>query len=73
MWCLNDVSLDPMGAPKCVGMINNPVEADGVGGERIHLRQSKRNRSLLNTLQGSGGQGSKGEPVCHEAAHGSCF
>ena len=30
-------------------------------------RQNKGDRSLLNTLQGSSGQDSKGETVCHEA------
>lgn len=36
------------------------VEA-GVGGERIPSRQNKGNRSLVNTLQGSSGQDSKGD------------
>lgn len=33
------------------------VEASGAGGERIHRRQNK-GESLLNTLDGSGGQDS---------------
>ena len=32
------------------------VEANGAGGERIHLRQNKGNRSLWNTPQGSSRQ-----------------
>ena len=43
------------------------VGAGGAGGERIHPRQKKRDRSVLNTLQGTSGQDSKGETVCHEA------
>ena len=31
---------------------DNWVEADGVGSERIHLRQNKGDRGFLNTLQG---------------------
>lgn len=32
-------------------------------GKRIHPRKNKGDRSLLNTLQGSSGQDSKGETV----------
>ena len=43
------------------------VGAGDVGAERIHPRQSKRDRSFLNTLQGNSRQDSKGETVCQEA------
>lgn len=46
------------------------VETGGAGGDRIHLRQSKGVRSLLNTLQGSYGQDNKGETVCQKAVMG---
>ena len=55
---------------------NDRVEANGVGGERIHLKQNKGDRSLLNTSQGSSGQDSRGEAVCHEVVGGgerACF
>ena len=39
------------------------VAASSIGGERIHPRQNKGDRNLLNTPQGSGGQDSKGETV----------
>lgn len=45
----------------------------GAGGERIHLRQDKGNRSVLNTLQGRGGQDKEGEAVGKEAVNGCCF
>ena len=34
--------------------------------KKIHPRQNKRDRSLLNTLQGSSSQGSKGETACQD-------
>jgi len=37
------------------------VEAGRMGSGRIHPGQNKGDRSLLNTLQGSCGQDSKGE------------
>lgn len=43
--------------------------AGGGGSERIHPRQSKGDRSLLNKLQGSSGQGSKGGT---DVGHGVC-
>ena len=49
-----------MGHPGWVG-------ASDSGGERIHSRQNKGDRSLLNTLQGSSGQDSRGETRCHVA------
>ena len=52
---------------------NNQVEAGGTGGERIHLRQNKGDRSVLNTSQGSSGQDSKGETVCKETVCGGCI
>ena len=48
-----------MGRPDRVG-------AGGLGSKRIHARQ-KRDKSISNTLQGGGGQDSKGETVCFEA------
>ena len=51
---------------------NDWVAAGGAGGERIHLRQNKGDRSLLNT-QGSSGQDSRGEAVCQETVGGGCF
>ena len=50
---------------------SDPVKAGGTGGETIHLRPNKRDKSLLNTLPGSSGQDSKGETVCSEAVGGS--
>lgn len=49
------------------GVTPSQVETGGAGGDRIHLRQSKGVRSLLNTLQGSYGQDNKGETVCQKA------
>lgn len=49
------------------------VEACGKEGERIHLRQDKGERSLLNTPQGSGGPDSRGEDVFQEVVWGGCF
>lgn len=50
-------------------VVSLPIGWDtgGPGHERIHLRQNKVDRSLLTTLQGSGGQDSKGETICKEA------
>ena len=48
LWCLNEVLLDRMGTPQMWG--NSQVEVNGVGHEGIHLRQSKGDRSLFNTL-----------------------
>lgn len=50
------------GAPKCGVMIGRGGgvgvgEASGTGSERIHPRQNKGDRSLLNILQGSSGEG----------------
>ena len=42
---------------------NDWVQAIGVGGGRIHLRQNKGDRSLLNTPQGCCGQESKEEAL----------
>lgn len=42
---------------------NDQMEAKGIEGDRIYLRQNKRDRSLLTTLQGSSGQGGREEPV----------
>ena len=52
---------------------NNQVDACGVGGERIHLRQNKGERSLLNTQQGGSRQDSRGEAVCNEVSGQGCF
>lgn len=49
-----------MGGPPNVGH-PNWVGAGGAHGERIHLRQNKRDTNLLNTPQGSDRQDSKGE------------
>jgi len=43
-----------------------------MGSERIHPRQNKGDRSLLNTPQGSSGQESKGETVCARWWWGGC-
>lgn len=51
---------------------NDCVEASSAGGERIHLRQNKRDRSLLRK-QGSCGQDSKAGTVCDDAVGGGCF
>lgn len=51
---------------------DHQVEDGGAGSERIHPRQSK-DRSLWNTVQGSGGRDSGGETVCTEAVGGGCF
>lgn len=64
----DDVSPDWMGALN-VAMIHR-VEASGTGSEKIHLRQNKGNRSLLNMLQGSNEQDSTGEAVCKEVVSG---
>lgn len=45
----------------------------GTGGGRIHLRQNKGYRSLLNILQGSGGQDSKGEVSARKQWVGAVF
>ena len=46
----------------------NWVAARGTGSERIHQRQNKGDRSLLNTLQGNRGQDSQRERLfCQEA------
>ena len=55
-----------MGRPDRVG-------AGSMGSERIHQRQSKGDRSLLNTLQGSPREDSKGQAVCIEAVVGAVF
>lgn len=65
------VSLQLDGGPQKWG--NCWVEAGGMGSERIHLRQSEGAGSLLNKLQGSGGQDSRGEAICHEAGDGLCW
>ena len=44
---------------------SDEMGASSVGGERIHLRQNKRDRSVLNIRQRSGGQNSK-ETVTRE-------
>ena len=49
------------------------VQAGSTGGERIHLRQSKGDRSLMNTPQGSSGQDCRGEAVGNEVVGGGCF
>ena len=49
------------------------VEAGGTGGERIHPRQNRGDRSFVNTLQGSSGQDRRGEAVCKDAAGGAVF
>lgn len=46
---------------------SNQVEAGNLGRERIHPRQGKRGRRLLNARQGSLWQDSKGETVFREA------
>ena len=51
---------------------SNWVGAGGRDGERIHPRLNKRDRILLNTLQGSSMQDSKGEIVCNKTVVGSC-
>ena len=71
IWCLNGVSLDLMGASKCEG--KDRVEVGGTEGKRIHLRQNKAGRNLLNTPLGSGGQDSRGETVHPEAVGEGCF
>lgn len=38
---------------------NDPVEAGGIGGERICLRQNKESKSLWNPLPGSRRQDSR--------------
>ena len=40
---------------------------------RIHLKQSKGGRNLLNTRQGSGGQDSGGEAVYNKALGGGPY
>lgn len=55
MWCLHGVSLDWMGAPKCGVIIRWRLVAGGTGVcKRIHLRQNKGQRSLLNPPGGDG-------------------
>ena len=39
------------------------VGAGGAGSKRIHPRQNKRARGVLNTLQGSSGQDRKGKTI----------
>lgn len=58
--------------PPYVG--DSKEEGGGAGSERIHPGQNKRDRSLLNTLEGSDGQDSKAQTVHHEAVGvvGSC-
>lgn len=46
---------------------NSQVEAGSAGGDRIHLRQNKGDRSSLDKARGNGGQDSKAETVCKEA------
>lgn len=41
-----------------------------MGGERIHLRENKGDKSILNTSQGSGGQESRRMPVCKDTVGG---
>lgn len=48
------------------------VEACGVGGERIHPKQNKGDRGLLDTRQGGSGQGSRGETICQEVVIRGC-
>lgn len=48
-------------------------KSGGLEGEKIHLKQNKGDRSLLNTVQGTGGQLSSGETACNEAMGGGCF
>ena len=55
IWC--GVSPDWIGAPKCGAMIEWKPVAQVV--KRLHLRQNKRDRSLLNILRGSSGQNSR--------------
>lgn len=42
------------------------MEASGAGSTRIHLKQSKGDRSFWNTLKGICAQNSRGEAVCQE-------
>ena len=42
-------------------------------GERIHPRQKKGDRSVLNSLQGRGGRDYRGKAICNEAVVGGCF
>ena len=65
------VCLDRMGAPKYGAM--NQVRAGGTGSERIHPRQNKGDRTLLNTPQRNSWQDSRGEAVRQEAVGGGCF
>ena len=46
------------------------VKASGAGGEIIHSRQNKGDRSSSNIPQGSCGQDSEGETVCHNTVGG---
>lgn len=59
-----------MGVPKWG---KNEMEASGTGGEKIHPRQIKGKRGLLNTSYGSSGQDSRREAVCNEAVGGAVF
>ena len=64
------MSLDWTGALKCEVKIGWKPVTDS---ERIHLKQNKGDRSLLNTPQGSaagGRQDRRGEAVCTEAVGG---
>lgn len=70
-WCLNMGSLWIRWGPPNRG--NDCVEAGGAGGERIHLKQNRGDRSVLTAPQGSHGQDSRGEAVYHEAVGGDCF
>ena len=61
------------GEPPNVGQQSDQVEANGVGDERIHLRQNKGDKNVLNTPQGSGGHESRRVAVCKDAVGGGCF
>lgn len=50
----------------------NGVETSSADGEKIHLRQNKRDRSLSNIPQGSNRQDSGGETVCEETVVDGC-
>lgn len=63
------VCLDHLESPQMWG--SSAVEAGGTCGERIYPRQSKGDRNLWNTPQGSHGKDSKGETVCNGAVGGA--
>lgn len=74
LWCLNVVSLPVGWEPPNVGHNRASAKAEmKAGGERIHLRQNKGDRSLLKAPQRSGRQDSRGEAVCNEGVGGGCF